>query len=78
MQWNQYLLSYAKTFLEDKKYQICYQLWKFKLDMLIIIYFNIENNLYGMVTSRSLRCVSLRSTTSFFSMLLSILYYTFG
>ena len=44
-----------------------YQFWKFKLDTLIINHFIIENNLFGMVTPRSLRWVHWRSTTSLFS-----------
>ena len=63
------------NFLEGMKQQMFYQLWKFKLDTLLVNYFIIENNLYGMVTRRSLRDVPQRHC---FSVLLSILYYTFG
>ena len=34
-----------------------YQLWKFKLDPLLINHLITENNLYGMVTRRSLRYI---------------------
>ena len=54
------------NFVGNIKQHICYQLWKFKLDTLIIIHFIIENNLYGMLTRRSLRWVPWRSTTSLF------------
>ena len=49
------------------KQQMFYQLWKFKLDTLIINHFIIKYNLYGMVTRRSLRRVPWRSTASLFS-----------
>ena len=49
------------------KQQMFYQLWKLKLDTLIIIHFIIKYILYGMVTRRSLRSVPWRSTTSLFS-----------
>ena len=52
------------NFVGDIKQQMFYQFWKFKLDTLIILQFIIENNLYGMVTRRSLRGVPWRSTTS--------------
>ena len=41
-------------FIGDIKQQMFYQLSKFKLDTLIINHFIIENNLYGIVTRRSL------------------------
>ena len=47
-----------------------YQLWKFKLDTLLIYHFIFENNLYGMITRRSLRDVPQRHC---FLVLLSIL-----
>ena len=53
---------------------MCYQLWTFKLDTLIINHFIIENNLYGIVTRLSLRLVPWRSTTSLF---FSVTLYTF-
>ena len=37
-----------------------YQLYEFKLDTLLINHLIIENNLYGMVTRRSLRDVPHR------------------
>ena len=58
------------------KQQKFYQLWKFQLYTLLNNHFIIENNLYGMVTRRSLRDVAQRHC---FSMLLSIiLWYTFA
>ena len=54
------------NFVGNIKQQMFYQLWKFNLDTLIINHFIIENNLYGMVTRRSLRWVPWRSTTSLF------------
>ena len=57
------------------KQQMSYQLWNFKLDTLLINHFIIENNLYGMVTQRSLIDVPQRHC---FSVLLSLLYYTFS
>ena len=57
------------NFVEGIKQQMLYQLWKFKLDALLISYFIIENNVNGMVTRRSLRDVPQRHC---FSMLLSI------
>ena len=62
-------------FVEGIKQQMFYQLYKFKLDTLLINNFIIDYNLYGMVTRRSLRDVPQRHC---FAMLLSILYYTFG
>ena len=61
-------------FVGNIKQQMFYQLWKFKLDTLLIYHFIIENNLYGMVTRRSLRDIPQHR----FSMLLSILYYILG
>ena len=54
-------------FVGNKKQQMFYQLWKFKVDMLIIYHFIIKYILYGMVTRRSLRWVPWRSTTSLVS-----------
>ena len=54
------------NFVEGIKQQMFNQLWKFKLDALLIHHLIIENNLYGMVTRRSLRRVPRRSTTSLF------------
>ena len=54
------------NFVGNIKQQMFYQLWKFKVDTLIINHFIIENNLYGMVVRRSLRWVPWRSTTSLF------------
>ena len=54
-------------FVGNIKQQMFYQLWKFKLDTLIINHFIIKYNLYGMVTRRSLRRVPWRSKTSLFS-----------
>ena len=48
------------NFLGIIKQQMFYQLWKFKLDTLLIYQFILENNLYGMITRRSLRDVSQR------------------
>ena len=42
------------------KQQMFYQLWKFRLDSLLIYHFIFENNLYGMITRRSLRDVPQR------------------
>ena len=39
------------NFVEGMKQPMFYQLWKFKLDTLLINHFIIENNLYGIVTS---------------------------
>ena len=61
MRWNQYF-----DFLGNIIKQMFYQLWKFELYTLIINHFITKNNLYGMVTRRSLRWVSWRSTTSLF------------
>ena len=63
------------NFVEGRKQQMFYQLCKFKLDTLLINHFIIENNVYGMVNLRSLRDVPQRHC---FSVLLSIVYYTFG
>ena len=57
------------------KQHMFFQLWKFKLDTLLINHFIIENNLYGIVTRRNLRDVPQRHC---FSVLLSIFYDTFG
>ena len=54
-------------FVGNKKQQMFYQLWKSKLDTLIINNVIIKYILYGMVTRYSLRWVPLRSTTSLFS-----------
>ena len=62
MRWNQYLLNYAYKFCRE--YKTTYILSVVKT--LIINHFIIENNLYGMVTRRSLRWVPWRSTTSLF------------
>ena len=42
------------------KQQMFYQLWKFKLDTLLIYHFIFEKNLYGMITRRSLRDIPQR------------------
>ena len=63
------------NFVEGIKQQMFYQLCKFKLDTLLINHLIIESNLYGMVIRRTLRDVPQRHC---FSMLLSILCYTFG
>ena len=47
-------------FVEIIKQQMFYQLWKFKLDTLLIYHFIFENNLYGIITRRSLRDVPQR------------------
>ena len=54
------------NFVGNIKQQMFYQLWKFKVDTLIINHFIIENNSYGMVNRRSLRWVPWSSTTSLF------------
>ena len=54
-------------FVGNIKQQMFYQLWKFKLDTLLINHLIMENNLYGMVTQRSLRRVPWRSTPLLFS-----------
>ena len=46
------------------KQQMFYQLWKFRLDSLLIYHFIFENNLYGMITRRSLRDVPQRIVLS--------------
>ena len=50
-------------FVGNIKQQMFHQLWKFKLDTLIINHFIIKYILYGIVTRRSLRRVPWRSTT---------------
>ena len=42
MQWNQYFLSYAYRFVGNLKQQMFYQLWKYKLETLIINHFIIK------------------------------------
>ena len=54
-------------FVGNTKQQMFYQLWKFKLDTLIINHFIIKYILYGMVTRRSRLRVPWRSTTLLFS-----------
>ena len=48
------------NFVGNIKQQMCYQLWKFKLDTLLIYHLIFENNLYGSITRRSLRDVPQR------------------
>ena len=62
---NRYLATCMFThFIGDIKQHIFYQLWKCKLDMLIIDNFINKYILYGMVTRRSLRWVLWRFTIS--------------
>ena len=42
------------NFVGNIKRQMFYQFWKFKLDMLIINHFIMENKLHGMITRCSL------------------------
>ena len=63
-------------FVGNIKQQMFYQLWKFKLDTLIINHFIIKYILYGMVTRRSLRQVSWRSTTLLFLPFYSLYFNT--
>ena len=61
------------NFVRGIEQQMFYQLWKFKLDTLMIDYFIIENNLYGMVTRRNLRWLLWRYTPSLF---FNVTFYT--
>ena len=66
MQWNQFLLSDAYKFCREYKTTNFYQMWKNKLNTLIINKFIIKYILYGMVTRPSLRWDPWRFTASLF------------
>ena len=72
MQWNQFLLSDAYKFCSEYRPTNFYQLWKNKLNTLIINNFIIKYILYGMVTRRSLRWDPWRFTASLFSYVYSL------
>ena len=65
-------------FVGNIKQQMFYQLWKFKLDTLIINHFISKYILYGMATRRSLRWFPWRSTTSLFSHVTLYILIHFG
>ena len=75
MQWNQYFLSYAYRFCREYKKQLFYQLWKFKLDTLIINHFIIKYILYGHPAQSPLSSVTFHNVIVFHVSLYVLIHF---